>query len=556
MRKIIILLLLLSASVAYAGTTYNPFTGKQDKCMTIEETDGSPANVICGKLKVGNGTMTDNGDGTFTLAIGAGGGDMNAAVYDTNSNSVVDAVDAVSAGGINWTDVYIPDSSVNWSVQVPLNETDEAHDACSEISGCVVGAITAAGVPAAETDAAHDTCGEISGCVVGAITAAGVPAAETDAAHDTCAEISGCVVGAQAGDSTLTDIADGTITENLVNTANPWANNEVADDITAGTAAALAADPSDCAANQFATTIAASGNLGCAAIADADVPNDITITEADPQVGTLENTKWCTSNGTLINCQTDAPGGAGDMTKAVYDADTDNIVDNSEAVVFGGINWTDNMVPDASINWTVQVPLAETDPQVGSLTNTKWCTTDGSAVNCTTDAPSGSGDVLGPATNTADKLPQWNGADSKTLKDGLAVDASGACAAGTACGGGHTHPPTLCTANITSDLPAAIDPSGCDILSITSDNTTNTNRTFCIAAGVEGQVLTVMADGPGANEIDLDDGAGGSCAGSTGAAQYLDGDWPPFSSQADDTLIIIYHVGANTGWFETSRSAN
>jgi len=41
---------------------------------------------------------------------------------------------------------------------------------CAETSGCVVSAITAAGVPAAETDAAHDTCAEIGGCVVGAIT--------------------------------------------------------------------------------------------------------------------------------------------------------------------------------------------------------------------------------------------------------------------------------------------------------------------------------------------------------------------------------------------------
>ena len=47
---------------------------------------------------------------------------------------------------------------------------------------------------------------------------------------------------------------------------------------TASTATALAADPTDCSANQFATTIAANGNLTCAAIADADVPDDITIT--------------------------------------------------------------------------------------------------------------------------------------------------------------------------------------------------------------------------------------------------------------------------------------
>jgi len=36
----------------------------------------------------------------------------------------------------------------------------------------------------------------------------------------------------QPVEATLTDIADGTIAENLVNTANPWADNEVVDDIT------------------------------------------------------------------------------------------------------------------------------------------------------------------------------------------------------------------------------------------------------------------------------------------------------------------------------------
>jgi len=43
------------------------------------------------------------------------------------------------------------------------------------------------------------------------------------------------------------------------------------------TATALAANPADCAANQFANTIAASGALSCAAIADADVPDTITV---------------------------------------------------------------------------------------------------------------------------------------------------------------------------------------------------------------------------------------------------------------------------------------
>lgn len=43
------------------------------------------------------------------------------------------------------------------------------------------------------------------------------------------------------------------------------------------TAAALAANPTDCAANAFAISIDAEANLSCAALTDADVPNDITI---------------------------------------------------------------------------------------------------------------------------------------------------------------------------------------------------------------------------------------------------------------------------------------
>jgi hypothetical protein len=47
----------------------------------------------------------------------------------------------------------------------------------------------------------------------------------------------------------------------------------------------------------------------------------------------------------------------------------------------------------------------------GSAAGVKWAAAPGG----------GSGDVLGPATNTDGNLPQWNGADSKTLKDGLGI---------------------------------------------------------------------------------------------------------------------------------------
>jgi len=63
-----------------------------------------------------------------------------------------------------------------------------------------------------------------------------------------------------------------------VSAAPAWAaiaDADVPDSITitlAATATALAANPTDCAANQFAISIVASGNLTCAAIADADIP--------------------------------------------------------------------------------------------------------------------------------------------------------------------------------------------------------------------------------------------------------------------------------------------
>jgi hypothetical protein len=55
------------------------------------------------------------------------------------------------------------------------------------------------------------------------------------------------------------------------------------------------------------------------------------------------------------------------------------------------------------ITCTQNAPLTsytETDPQVGTLTNAKWCTSDGAVVNCISNAPGG--DNLGNHTATQD----------------------------------------------------------------------------------------------------------------------------------------------------------
>lgn len=64
---------------------------------------------------------------------------------------------------------------------------------------------------------------------------------DTDAVLDT--DIGSTV---EAWDATLDDIADGTILENLVNTTNPWADNEVADTLTVDNSSTVDADALAC----------------------------------------------------------------------------------------------------------------------------------------------------------------------------------------------------------------------------------------------------------------------------------------------------------------------
>ena len=67
--------------------------------------------------------------------------------------------------------------------------------------------------------------------------------------------------------------------------------------------------------------------------------SDYLVTETDPKISTLTSGKWCTTNGSVVACTTDAP------------------------------------------------VLTEVDPKIGTLTNTKWCTTNGSIINCTSNSP-------------------------------------------------------------------------------------------------------------------------------------------------------------------------
>ena len=103
------------------------------------------------------------------------------------------------------------------------------------------------------------------------------------------------------------------------------ADADVPDTITitlAATATALAANPTDCIATQFATAIAASGNLTCAALVDADVPDTITITLAATATALAANPTDC-----LANQFATAIAASGNLTCAgIVDADVPNTI--------------------------------------------------------------------------------------------------------------------------------------------------------------------------------------------------------------------------------------
>lgn len=198
-----------NASNITSGTLANARTTATDAntASAIVARDGS-GNFSAGTITANlTGAVTGNVTGNVSGSAGSVSGNAGTATAlaanggNCSAGSFARGVDA-SGAAENCTVAFV-------AADVPAAETDAAHDACSEISGCVVGAITASGNAATATALAADggncsagsfplgvdASGAVQNCTV-AFTSAGVPSAETDAAHDTCAEISGCVVGA------------------------------------------------------------------------------------------------------------------------------------------------------------------------------------------------------------------------------------------------------------------------------------------------------------------------------------------------------------------------
>jgi len=85
------------AVLAYGGLVYNPMVKSNfDMIQTIEEEDGSPSAPVAKIIKVPNGSLTDNGDGTASLGWIASEADT----LDTVSDRGATTDKSLTTGGI------------------------------------------------------------------------------------------------------------------------------------------------------------------------------------------------------------------------------------------------------------------------------------------------------------------------------------------------------------------------------------------------------------------------------------------------------------------------
>lgn len=211
----------------------------------------------------------------------------------------------------------------------------------------------------------------------------------------------------------------GTGTISAVPAWSALADSDVPNTITidlATAATALAADPTDCAANQFSTAIAANGNLTCAAIVDADVPNTITVNLAATATALAANPTDCAAGlyATTI-------AASGDLT-CVQPAFSEISGSVTDAQVPDTITASNYVPTTRSVN--TSAPLGGGGALSGDLTLT--CAT------CTTNAAALTADqvVVGNGTQTAKTLAAGTAGHVLTMAGGIPAWSSPGAPAG------------------------------------------------------------------------------------------------------------------------------
>lgn len=219
-RKLLLIFLVLAFSSKIALSSPPP--------LVVQEEDGSPKKIYPTAIKFPNGNVTVNGDGTVSIAdnTSVGGGNSVYLEHDGSAvgNNASSDITLDGTGGIDLTCVG-QDCTI---------AGESASDTNAGIVELATTAETATGTDATRAvtpDGLHDMT-----TLSGAAWFLDEDDFVSDSATKTVSQQSAkayIASYAQPLEATLTDIADGTIAENLVNTANPWADNEVADTITA-----------------------------------------------------------------------------------------------------------------------------------------------------------------------------------------------------------------------------------------------------------------------------------------------------------------------------------
>lgn len=169
------------------------------------------------------------------------------------------------------------------------------------------------------------------------------------------------------GDLTCASITNASTTAVSTNTASTIALRDSSGDFAAGnitaalignasTATALAANPSDCAANTYATTIAASGNLTCASITNASTTAVSTNTASTIA---LRDGSGNFAAGTITAALTGTASG-----------NTTYTANNHGVVISGSGNTMTVIAPDSSTTKVLTSGGASADPSWQSIPNT------------------------------------------------------------------------------------------------------------------------------------------------------------------------------------------
>ena len=223
------------------------FNGSAGTILTFDDADGDQTFAY----DTTNNEFDVSDDVNITGTLVTSGGLTIDATTESNIESAVDIAGDIDGTGL--TAVDIDEAAVEAELESVIDLAD-LQGAVTD--GQVPNNITIDSATTAGTVTFADAAGDTTTFVALGTSATGSLAPATDA---------GLTYNATTDALTATTFVGG-LTGNVTGNAD--------------TATALASNPTDCGANTFATTIAANGNLTCASLTDADIPNTITVDAA------------------------------------------------------------------------------------------------------------------------------------------------------------------------------------------------------------------------------------------------------------------------------------